>query len=101
VAFVADLKALSDQQHSQIVAKDLKREVHLTGAKHEFQSPTCQEYHFELATRWQTAHGTLLDNGTVCISESISDDAEFATLLKKLSDVAIPASLLPVVPFVP
>ena len=41
VAFVADLKAHSDQQQNQIVAKDLKREVQLTGAKHEFRGAAC------------------------------------------------------------
>ena len=81
VAFVADLKALSEQQLSQIVVKDLRREVRSTGAKGEFQGAACQEYNFELDTRWRTAHGSLLDSGTVCISESIPGGAEFANFV--------------------
>jgi len=81
VAFVADLKALSDQQQSQIVAKDLEREVQLTGAKPCVLSAACHEYQF--------------------VFLSISGDAEFVNFVEKLSDVAIPASRLPVVRFVP
>jgi hypothetical protein len=82
-AFVAELKALSEQLQSQIVIKDLKREVRSTGAKGEFQGAVCQEYNFGLVTRWRTSHGALLDNGTVCISESIPGGAEFANFVEE------------------
>jgi hypothetical protein len=91
-AFVAELKALSEQLQSQIVIKDLKREVRSTGAKGEFQGAVCQEYNFELVTRWRTAHGALLDNGTVCISESIPGGSEFANFVEEAIRRGYPAA---------
>jgi hypothetical protein len=91
-ALVAELKMVSEQLQSQIVIKDSKREVRSTGAKGEFQGAVCQAYEFELVTRWRTAHGALLDSGTVCISESIPGGAEFADFVEEAIRRGYPAA---------